>query len=324
MAEHPLPDGSAGPQCDLDLSRIESVYGVCRRVLDALPVGVYIVDTARRIVYWNRAAENLTGYPAAEILGRRCVNNILTGAADALADCQGNCPLARTLVDGEARTATVYFHHKAGHRLPVSISVTRLEDDCGQVIGAIESFSDASPLQTALERIDTLERETLVDGLTGIGSRRFLEISLSARLDEMERYGWPFGVLFVDIDRFKEVNDTYGHEVGDRVLAMVARTLSGALRSFDVAGRFGGEEMVAVLPNVGRERPLREVAERVRRLVEASYLTLDDGRRLAVSVSVGATRARPGDTEKSLIARADAAMYASKQAGRNRVTVDVG
>jgi diguanylate cyclase (GGDEF)-like protein len=194
-------------------------------------------------------------------------------------------------------------------------------DDCGRVVGAVESFIDASPLQSALERISILEREALMDGLTGIGSRRFLEINLSARLDEMVRYGWPFSVLFVDIDHFKDVNDTYGHEVGDRVLAMVAKTLAGALRSFDLAGRFGGEEMLAVLPNIGRERPLTEVAERVRRLVEASYLTLDDGRLVAVSVSIGATMARPGDTVQSLVTRADGAMYASKQQGRNRVTV---
>lgn len=321
MTDEPGTPVHTGQECDLDLSRTLAVPGVCRRILDTLAVGVYIVDASRRIVYWNPAAERLTGYSAQELVGRSCVNNILTQAADVLADCHGDCPLARTLADGSPRTATVYFHHRSGHRLPVSISVTRLMDDCGRVVGAVESFTDASPLQSALERISILEREALMDGLTGIGSRRFLEINLSARLDEMVRYGWPFSVLFVDIDHFKDVNDTYGHEVGDRVLAMVAKTLAGALRSFDLAGRFGGEEMLAVLPNIGRENPLTEVAERVRRLVEGSYLTLDDGRLVAVSVSIGATMARPGDTVQSLVTRADGAMYASKQQGRNRVTV---
>ena len=136
----------------------------------------------------------------------------------------------------------------------------------------------------------------------------------------MERYGWPFGVLFVDIDRFKEVNDTLGHEVGDRVLRMVARTLSADQRSFDLLGRWGGEEFLVILTNVTDEG-LWSIAERSRIRVQESSAGLEDGQSVSVTVSIGGTMAEKGDTLESLVRRADRRMYLSKSAGRNRVTV---
>jgi len=126
-------------------------------------------------------------------------------------------------------------------------------------------------------------------------------------------------VLFVDIDRFKEVNDTHGHEVGDQVLRMVARTLAASTRTFDILGRWGGEEFVAVLANVEPEE-LSIIAERSRILVRESSLPLDAGV-LSVTVSIGGTLAVEGDTIKTVVRRADRHMYVSKSCGRNRVTV---
>jgi diguanylate cyclase (GGDEF)-like protein len=143
---------------------------------------------------------------------------------------------------------------------------------------------------------------------------------LRALLAEFQNTQTIAGILFMDMDHFKKVNDTYGHEVGDRVLSMVANTLRLALRATDTVGRWGGEEFVALLYNIFDDTMLFKTAEKVRALIEASRLDLD-GRNLSVTVSIGATRPYTNDSPESIIRRADELMYRSKQAGRNRVTV---
>ncbi len=143
---------------------------------------------------------------------------------------------------------------------------------------------------------------------------------LSSRLDELRRYGWPFGLLFIDIDNFKDVNDSHGHEVGDKALRVVAMTLLKSLRPFDFLGRWAGDEFLALIVNVGRD-DLATVAERARMLVENS-LVEGPARGLRVTVSVGAALAHSDDTVDQLVARSDALMYEGKLAGRNRVHIE--
>ncbi|MFZ5786381.1 MAG: sensor domain-containing diguanylate cyclase [Acidobacteriota bacterium] len=293
-----------------------------RSVLDSFSDGVYFVDRERRITYWNRAAERITGYLAEDVVGSHCYDEILVHVDDSGKHlCHDGCPVAATIVDRAIREADVYLHHRDGHRVPVKVRVAPLVNPEGELIGAVEAFSDNSAQMSALQRIQELEKAAYLDTLTGLANRAFTEIELNSRLEEMRRYGWPFGVLFLDVDRFKSINDRFGHEVGDQALRVVARTLASNARSFDLVGRWGGEEFVAILVNVDRER-LAALAERTRLLVEGSSVALQSGETLQVTVSIGAAPARPDDTAESLIARADALMYASKSAGRNRVTLE--
>jgi diguanylate cyclase (GGDEF)-like protein/PAS domain S-box-containing protein len=292
-----------------------------RELLDNLYDGVYFVDRDRRITYWNKGAERITGYRAEEVLGRRCADNVLMHideGGDPL--CLGCCPLAETMEDGEPRSREVYLMHKDGHRIPISVRVSSIRDKEGSIAGGVEVFTDNSPKVAVLERVKEFERLAYIDPLTGLANRRYAEISLQARFEELRRYGWPFGAAFVDIDHFKAVNDRFGHGVGDEVLKMVALTLVNSVRSFDVVGRWGGEEFIIVIANVdGAE--LQASAYRFRALVEQSSLPAEIP--LRVTVSVGATIARPEDTIETLLKRVDDLMYRSKAAGRNCVTVDV-
>ena len=291
-----------------------------KELLDTLYDGVYFVDRDRRIRYWNKAAEKMTGYTLKEVLGKPCAENILKHIDEHGANlCAEGCPLAKTLLDGKLREAEIFCHHKKGHRLPISVRVAPVTDGNGRIVGAVESFSDNSPRAAILARIEELEKLALLDPLTRLANRRYIEIALQGRLEEMRRYGWPFGVLSLDIDHFKEVNDNHGHPAGDEVLKAVANTLIHNARVFDAIGRWGGEEFIGIISNADDKR-LLAVAERFRALVGQSHVPAD-GATIRVTISIGATLAKAGDTVDTLIARADQLMYQSKKAGRNKVTL---
>lgn len=291
-----------------------------RTLLDGLAEGVYFVDRDRRITYWNHGAERITGRPAAEVLGRRCRDNVLVHTDETGRNlCHEGCPLLATMQDGMPREVEVYLRHRDGHRVPVIVRASPIRRR-GVIIGAVESFDDNTKRMAALEQIRELEELAFVDPLTELPNRRLVEALLRSRLDELERYGWPVGIAILDVDGFKGVNDRFGHDAGDAALRMVARTLAGAARSFDVVGRYGGDEFLAVLAGVDEGR-LRSATERLRALVARSQLELRE-RPLGVTVSCGASLARPGDDVRDVIERADAALLRAKRAGRNRVVLE--
>jgi len=295
--------------------------GFYKNLLDNLYDGVYFVDAERRITYWNKGAERLTGYTASEVIDCYCRNDILMHV-DEKGDklCETSlCPAVKTLQDGRPREEDLFLHHKRGHRLPVAIRVAPILSPDGKIVGAVEVFSDNTPRVVSKQTIEELQRIALLDPLTEVGNRRYAEMNLKFRLAEQERYGWPFGILFIDIDVFKTVNDRFGHEVGDDVLRMTARTLSNSLRSFDLVSRWGGEEFLALIINVD-SGSLLSVAEKLRRMVEQSSITWDS-QNISITVSIGGTLAVKTDSVESIVRRADELMYRSKEEGRNRTTM---
>lgn len=293
-----------------------------RSLLDSISDGIYFVDRERKVVFWNRGAEEITGYVRSEILELHCHDGKLRHL-DQLGNnlCLGKCALARTIDDGQSRQEEVFLHHRDGHRIPVSIRVSPVKDARGSVIGAVEVFQDLSARLADIERIEQLQKMAFLDDLTGIASRRYLETRLRDRLAEMERYRWTFGILLIDIDHFKRVNDTYGHVVGDRMLKMIAKTLSASTRSLDIVGRWGGEEFLALITSVDASH-LAAIGTRYRVLVEQSSLPMPGDPPLQATISLGGTLAKDQDTAESLLERADRLLYRSKASGRNRLSMD--
>ena len=291
-------------------------------VLDNLSDGIYFVDRHRRITYWNKGAEQLTGFSADQVLGHRCKDGILNHCDAAGTElCGTHCPLLGTMKDGHVREAHVFLHHKNGHRRPVCVRAAPLRDDRDRIIGAVEIFHDDSALFDSRRRAADLERTSMTDALTGIGNRRLAEMTLAGWLEQHRSFDWPFGVLFADIDHFKAVNDTYGHDVGDEALRIVARTIAHGSRQGDEVARWGGEEFVVLAAGVGADA-LTAMAERLRVLVEQSKL-FAQRRRIPLTISIGATLTAPGDDADSIIRRVDALLYEAKTAGRNCVVLDV-
>jgi diguanylate cyclase (GGDEF)-like protein/PAS domain S-box-containing protein len=291
-----------------------------KELMDNLFDGVCFVDSNKAIRYWNKAAENITGFTADEVLGKICSESILSFRDDEGRNiCEALCPLDKPAADSSARESELYLHHKDGRRIPVAIRITPIRDSAGSIMGVLELFSDISSKSATLLRIKELEKLSLTDTLTMLANRRYIQMELESRLQELSRFNWPFAVLYMDIDHFKNINDTYGHDVGDAVLKTVADALVASVRPFDLIGRWGGEEFVGIMRNVDEEG-LYLIGDRLRQLVEAASVVIDQ-KKISVTVSAGGVMAKTDDTVAELIKRADELMFKSKAAGRNCLTI---
>lgn len=280
--------------------------------------GLYLLDPERRITYWNPAAERITGYRSEEVLDKRCSDNILVHVDEQGQNlCQGRCPAAATMTDGVDRQARVYLKHKHGHRVPVHVRTSPLRDKNGQIEGGIELFSESRDQENAEKRLVELEKLALIDDLTGLPNRRYLDSQLDAHLNMFQREEISFGLLFLDIDHFKSFNDTYGHQTGDRVLKNLSRTMDSAVRSFDLIGRWGGEEFLGLLPHTDREE-LSVIGGRLLGIIRSVQIPYQE-EVLRVTMTAGGAVVRKTDTPESILRRADRRLYRGKQAGRDRL-----
>jgi two-component system cell cycle response regulator len=160
----------------------------------------------------------------------------------------------------------------------------------------------------------------VVDPLTGLHNRRYLESHLLALLEQAARTGRPLSAMILDIDHFKRVNDSFGHDCGDEVLKTFSARVKRAVRGADLMCRFGGEEFVVIMPDT-KLAVARLVGERIREAVASAPFPIEQGARaIPVTVSIGVAGSGPGDTPDALFKRADRALYLSKNSGRNRVT----
>jgi diguanylate cyclase (GGDEF)-like protein len=190
----------------------------------------------------------------------------------------------------------------------------------GQAGIRISAANEASALQQVIDGLCTLSSR---DGLTGLANRRVFNDALGREIDRSARTGEFFGLLLLDIDHFKQINDRHGHLVGDFVLTAVARLIEDSFRSIDTVARYGGEEFAVILPNASAAF-LQQVAERTRALIEGARIEAARGVRVAVTVSIGTicSLGYVPQNARALIEAADRKLYEAKRLGRNRVCGD--
>lgn len=279
------------------------------RLIEHAAEGILVVDRDGRIEIFNPAAESLLGWAAADVLGRPCTELFHPDAGG-----RGIDPVADTLVDGRSRRRErIDYFRKDGAAMPVELSVAPIVLE-GRISGAVAIMADVSE-RLAWEA--ELQRQARTDTLTGANNRRaFFELA-QREVYRAERDGSPVSLLMMDLDRFKEINDVFGHAAGDRVLVAVVQACIDELRRIDVFGRVGGEELAAVLPGVG----LREacaVAERVRERIAAMVVQHGDAW-IRCTVSIGVAARQRHEEFQGLMMRADEALYLAKSGGRDRV-----
>lgn len=286
-------------------------------VFDNLSDGVYLVNLERRIVYWNRAAEEITGYSAEEVLGRSCRDVLAHTDETGQPICGPRCPLLSAQRTGEPQLGQVWFRHKDGRQMPTSVRTTPFLSADGECVGMVEVFTDNALKKALVERARELEDLAYLDPLTGIGNRRYAQRMLEQSWQNWRRRGRQFGVAFLDLDYFKQINDMMGHEAGDEVLRTVCRALSESLRSVDFLGRWGGDELVAIIQDVDTT-DLYGVLDRCLRTCHSTVMTLS-GVRFPISLSIGIAGIEGAESPGDMLALADARLYEAKRSGRDRV-----
>lgn len=296
-------------------------YPATSQLLNQLNDAVYMLDRDMNVTFWNRAAERITGYPASRMIGRPCHQTLEHCDPHGTVLCHSQCPMLRAMEHGQDIEAVVYFGHAEGQRVPIAVRICPARNDHGDVIGALQVFSDDAARMMAVQRIGELERLADNDALTGLRNRRFMVESVELRIAEAQRDGGSFGCVFIDLDHFKRINDQWGHETGDNALKVVARTIVADLTPMDTPGRWGGEEFVALIA-VASGEALAARAERLAAMIRNCKLYAGSAL-VPLSASLGATLYQAGDNADTLIQRADGLMYESKRNGRDRVTCDL-
>lgn len=247
----------------MDFSRATPLF-------DKLFEGVYLVDRERRIVYWNKAAEAITGFSADEVIGRKCYDNIFLHVDECGKRlCESGCPLAKTIEDGQFREVNVFLRHKKGHRLPVEVRALPLLGDVALGGHAIEMFTTQSGTVNQ-EVIKELARKAFIDSQTGIPNREYAHgviKSLSAAEDSGD--GGRFGMLLLKIENWQEFAKTQGVAFSEALLKASALTLTKNVQDGDVAVRWESSRFMLIV-KTGSKSMLGNWAAKLKTLVEQS------------------------------------------------------
>lgn len=291
------------------------------KIFDNVSDGVYCIDRERKILHWNKKGEGVTGYGAEKVLGRRCQDDILKHVDDKGTQlCLEKCPLVKAMEKGTVQTEEVFLHHREGYRVPVIVVGIPVVGESGDVVGAIELFKEKAEKSFLENEIKQLRKLAFVDELTQVLNRRGLEYYLKMKLSEVERFDRIIGVLFIDVDDFKSINDRFGHHVGDKVLRFVAGTLKKNLRVSDLVARYGGDEFVAVV-ELKEQKEIEEIAERLKNLIAASYIVEND-QIVRVTVSIGGVVVKERRDVDEILKRCNEPQYERKKKGEHSVSVD--
>ncbi|TCT20193.1 PAS domain S-box-containing protein/diguanylate cyclase (GGDEF)-like protein [Thiobaca trueperi] len=278
------------------------------RVFESTAEGVLITDPDARILAVNRAFTEVTGYAEEEVLGKT-PRLLQSGRHDAAFYQAMRDELKRT---GQWR-GEIWNRHKNGQIYPELLTVSAVLDQAGELTQYVGVFRDISHIKRSEER---LEYQAHHDSLTALPNRSLFQARLEQCLQRAARYGRLVGLLFLDLDRFKEVNDTLGHPVGDALLQQVADTLAKEVRAADTIARLGGDEFVVILDDIPAASYAARFAERLLAAFRRPFQV--KGHELFITASMGVSVYPQDGTEiDTLIRHADVAMYQTKNSGRN-------
>jgi diguanylate cyclase (GGDEF)-like protein/PAS domain S-box-containing protein len=286
-----------------------------RSVVDAAYDAIITIDQQQNITLFSRAAEDLFGYDSSEVLGQPITQLIPEEYRPRHAGYVHQFAPSPVRSREMNERNRICGRHRDGTLLPVEIAISKIN-----VGGLIEFTAIIRDIADRVRLMDLLQKQAVTDQLTGLPNRReFLDV-----VDNIMRSDTGFSVLMLDIDLFKRVNDTYGHDAGDEVLRVLAKLGTAASGKMDLFARWGGEEFVAALPEKSADEA-RAAAERLRETFEKQDFahTWHTGSAIALTVSIGVATRAPGEQDfEAILKRTDQALYKAKESGRNRVEME--
>jgi diguanylate cyclase (GGDEF)-like protein/PAS domain S-box-containing protein len=283
-----------------------------RSVVDAAYDAIITMDQQHNVTLFNRAAEMLFGYTQEEILGQpltRLLPERFRSHHDGYVNQFAQSPVNSRQMDERNR---IYGVHKDGSLVPVEIAISKIN-----VNGVLEFTAIIRDIADRIHLMDLLQKQATTDELTRLPNRR----AFTDTAENMFRGDKPISLYILDIDHFKHVNDTWGHDIGDEVLKALAEVGRASSRKMDIFARLGGEEFVGLLPATELEQA-KEVAEKLRYAIEHQLFEYrwKGGKAIPFTVSIGVATRHEGEHEVStVLKRADEALYVAKETGRNRV-----
>jgi diguanylate cyclase (GGDEF)-like protein/PAS domain S-box-containing protein len=281
-----------------------------RMVLEALPLGAYVINREGKIMLWSAGAERLTGYLCQDILGRLREGDLLETE-----DASNQLPLEQGL---QANTQ-FSLRCKNGHYLAVQLRSFALRDETGTFVGTARIFEGDSPSQSCNRRMEKLGAYGCLDPLTGVLNHSMIQARIKESLNLHALYPVPFSVMCYTVDDLTKLCGRYGQAAVDAALRMVANAFENGLRPTDFLGRLLDQEFLAILPECS-ENDVVKVGERLRRLVERAGVAWW-GDTLHATVSIGATVVHDSDNVSALVGRAEEGLLQSTKMGGNRVVV---
>ena len=288
-----------------------------QKLLDNMHDAVIFINENLQIVQWNRGAERLTGLAASGVVSRSWSPNLIglrdEGATPAR---RLDCPVAYCISTGVQSLRRLQIAGRDGRPISVDAHTVPVVGSNGKAYGAALLLHDASPEATLEERCQNLHESATKDPLTQVANRAEFDRSYSQFIQAHLERRLPCSLIICDIDRFKSINDTFGHQAGDEVLKFFGQLLKSDCRHGDLVVRYGGEEFVLLCADCTNAAAARR-AEQLRKTVSELPQPAVNGN--TVTVSFGVTEIQPGDTPESMLRRADRALFEAKRMGRNMV-----
>ncbi|TCJ05453.1 putative bifunctional diguanylate cyclase/phosphodiesterase [Cytobacillus praedii] len=286
-----------------------NIVKIATKVFENTSEGVMITDARGRIISVNPAFEIVTGYNAEEVIGNN--PNILQSGVHDEAFYQ---TMWNQIYDMGVWKGEIWNKRKNDELYPEWLTISVIKDDNGNITNYVGVFSDISDQKYTEKQLRFLAH---YDSLTGVANRYSLNKRLEGLLQTAERYNQQLALLFLDLDRFKQVNDTLGHNYGDMLLKLVSSRLKDLLKNKDMIARLGGDEFVIVLPNLKHPKEAIHIAERIIESLSQSFLLESHEVYVTASIGISLYPLDGIDTE-TLLKNADKAMYDAKSSGKNQ------
>jgi len=271
--------------------------------------GIMITDAGQRIRKVNAAFRKITGWQESDVLGRR--ESMLSAGRD---DPRLRDEIRSSLEKGSFWVGELWSRRRDGEVYPENRTVVAVRGDDGEVLHYVSSFSDISAEKFAAERIHRLAH---YDATTELPNRVLLQDRLLHAINHAARVGKRLALLFLDLDGFKQINDTYGHSAGDEVLRLVGVRLTSRLRKADIVARVGGDEFAVVVSDVEQGNDVQTICDQLLEVITEPYELSGQDSRVTTSIGI-AMFPEDGSDVQTLLKHADAAMYRAKESGKNR------
>jgi diguanylate cyclase (GGDEF)-like protein len=303
------------PPAAIPVGQGESLFQM--RLLDNMHDAVIFVDAAMRVLRWNHGAERLTGIPASSMRQRPWSPGLLNLHNEKGEPVgEDDCPVHGAVRCGVQSLRRLSICGRNGQSISVDTHTLAVVGDDGTTFGAVLLLHDASSEISLEERCQSLHEKATKDPLTQVANRAELDCVHEAFIRHHRQHHLPCSLMICDLDKFKLVNDTYGHQAGDDAIKSLARLLKNSCRTGDLVARYGGEEFVMLLADCDNTAAARR-ADEIRKALSKIGQPRLDGR--SITASFGVTEIQPGDTAETMLRRADRALLMAKAKGRNTV-----